>query len=126
MRKIIASPIIYKNTIKKQFLPYKQTRIVIKYDVGIKPSIIAAEGGLSVNSICSITTRYRVQKSLLIIIERNKRVLLRIIANNPFIKNTYLLQESISIATVYAALRAAIAAIYDILDTYYGGNSSRP
>lgn len=92
-----------ENTIKKQYSPHKRTRIVTKYDAGIKPSIIAAEEGVPVNSIRGIAKRYRVKKSATsmkrcgrpaTITERDKRVLLRIIANNPFIKNIDLLREA--------------------------------
>jgi transposase len=92
-----------ENTIKKQYSPHKRTRIVMKYDAGIKPSIIAAEEGVPVNSIRGIAKRYRVQKSATsmkrsgrptTITERDKRVLLRIIANNPSIKNIDLLREA--------------------------------
>lgn len=38
-----------ENTIKKQYSSHKRTRIVTKYDAGIKPSIIAAEEGVPVN-----------------------------------------------------------------------------
>lgn len=63
------------------------------YDLGIKTSRIAAREGVPVNSIRNIARHYRATSRPRsgrppINFERDLRAIMRIISNNPFIKNS--------------------------------------
>lgn len=73
------------------------------YEAGMKPRDIAAREGVPADSIRGIVARYTNQISTqsqprsrrpTIITDRQKRIIIRIITNNPFIKNADLLRET--------------------------------
>ena len=73
------------------------------YDMGMPPREIAAKEGVPVDSIRGIAKRYRVQKSAQssprpgrppVISEREKRVIMRIIAQDPFVKAKEIIIEA--------------------------------
>jgi DNA-directed RNA polymerase specialized sigma24 family protein len=47
-------------TLKKHYSPYKRTRIVTAYDLGVSPKEIALKEGIPAGSVRGITSRYRV------------------------------------------------------------------
>ncbi|KAM7188478.1 hypothetical protein V8F33_010628 [Rhypophila sp. PSN 637] len=85
------------NTPNKHYSPHKRTRIAVGAQNGKSKYQIAAEEGCSPGSVHGITKRYRVQQSAValprsgrpkILTEYDKRHILRLIDQDPFISNT--------------------------------------
>lgn len=92
-----------QSTPKKHHSPHKRTRIVTAYNLGIPPRVIAQQEGVLAASVRGIASRYRHQKSAQssprsgrppVLSEREKRCVMRCIADNPFIKTSELVQNA--------------------------------
>ena len=90
-------------TPKKHYSPHKRTRIVTAYDLGVSPKEIALKEGIPAGSVRGIASRYRVQKSAessprssrpAVLSEREKRRIMRLIADDPFIQTRELLEKA--------------------------------
>jgi transposase len=84
-------------TPNKHYSPNKRTRISIGFQNGKSKTQIAAEEGCAPGSVHGITKRYRAQKSAVslprsgrpkVLTEHDKRHILRLIKQDPFISNT--------------------------------------
>lgn len=80
----------------KHYSPHKRTRIAVAVEKGIPKSWVAAKEGCSPNSVHGIAKRYRTQRSAVslprsgrprTLTEYDKRHILRLISQNPFISN---------------------------------------
>ena len=90
-------------TPKKHYSPHKRTRIVTAYDLGVSPKEIALKEGIPAGWVRGIASRYRVQKSAessprssrpAVLSEREKRRIMRLIADDPFIQTRELLEKA--------------------------------
>lgn len=105
-------------TSRVEYSPHKRTRVVTSYDLGVPGRQIALNEGVSLHSIHGIVRRYRVQKSAKsspragrapIIKDRDKRRILQLIRDDPFISTTQLIEQT-SLACSTRTLRRFLVA----------------
>ena len=86
-----------------EYSPHKRTRIYTKYSLGLSKRLIAFEEGIPEGSVSGIVKRYREQQSARSqprpgqpsqLTDRLKRVIFRIIEQDPFISLTKLAAEA--------------------------------